>query len=240
MTSLFWKGTWNGMTPSGVAHQRARTILRHTGGIMRGKFPSRKTGRMIHHEGLLESDAIYHFECSPLISAYTEQPETIHYPDGKRLRRYTPDFELFLADGSTILVEIKPATQAAKDDTRHKLERITEHLTRVGREFVVVTDLQLRVEPRLGNLRWIYHQAPRIRPVDAKGEFALARENARFPASIREVSDVLLPLGLDPYSLLLAGQLICDLDQPVDFDTQLYLAKESNHAWFRLSDRFNF
>ena len=54
-------------------------------------------------EGLFELDAIYHFENSPLIAAYTEQPETVQYPDGNRLRHYTPDFELFLADGSSAL-----------------------------------------------------------------------------------------------------------------------------------------
>jgi len=32
-------------------------------------------------EGLLELDAIYHFENSPLIAAYTEQPETVQYPE---------------------------------------------------------------------------------------------------------------------------------------------------------------
>lgn len=95
MTSLVWKGTWHGLARAWPAPPTCRTILRHTGGIVGSKFPSRKTGRMVHHEGLLELDAIYHFENSPLISAYTEQPETIQYPDDNRLRRYTPDFELF-------------------------------------------------------------------------------------------------------------------------------------------------
>lgn len=240
MTSLSWKGTWHGLTPAGLPHQRARIILRHTGGIVRGKFPSRKTGRMVHHEGLLEADAIYHFESSPRISAYTEQPETIQYPDGNRLRRYTPDFELFLADGSSVLVEIKPAELAAKDETKHKYERIAEHFTRIGRVFVVLTDRQLRVEPRLGNLRWIYHQAPRIRPSLLKCDVALERLTTNFPASIGVAKDLLAPIGLDPYSLLMAGRLICDLDHPVDFDTQLQLSQEGDHAWFRLSDRFGF
>lgn len=240
MTSLSWKGTWHGLAPAGLPHQRARTILRHTGGIVRGKFPSRKTGRMVHHEGLLELDAIYHFETSPLILAYTEQPETIQYPDGNRLRRYTPDFELFLADGSSVLVEIKPKELAAEAETKHKLDRIIEHFTRIGRVFAVLTDQQVRVEPRLGNLRWIYHQAPRIRPSLLKCDVALERLAVHFPASIQATKEVLTPVGLDPLSLLMAGRLTCNLDHPVDFDTQLHLSQEGNHAWFRLSDRFGF
>lgn len=64
----------------------------------------------------------YYLSNSNLIAAYTEQPETVQYPDGNRLRHYTPDFELFLADGSSALIEIK-----------HELDRIAEHFTRIRR-----------------------------------------------------------------------------------------------------------
>jgi len=55
---------------------------------------------MVHHEGLLELDAIYLFETSPRVVRYREQPPTIHYADGAKLRRYTPDFELLLVTGT--------------------------------------------------------------------------------------------------------------------------------------------
>ncbi|MDD2991647.1 MAG: hypothetical protein PHI64_22165, partial [Zoogloea sp.] len=129
---------------------------------------------------------------------------------------------------------------AAEAETKHKLDRITEHFTRIGRVFAVLTDQQVRVEPRLGNLRWIYHQAPRIRPSLLKCDVALERLAVHFPASIQATKEVLTPVGLDPLSLLMAGRLTCNLDHPVDFDTQLHLSQESDHAWFRLSDRFGF
>ena len=91
-----WTGTWRGILPFGDNHLRAREVVKPTGTIMRGNFPSRKNGRMVQHEGLLERDAIYLFEASYRIKQYREQPITIHYPDGARLRRYTPDFELVL------------------------------------------------------------------------------------------------------------------------------------------------
>jgi len=93
MTSNLWNGCWRGLTPAGDVHRRARNVITPSGGIVRGKFPSRKNGRMVHHEGLLELEAIYLFECSPCIIRYREQPVTIHYPDEAKLRRYTPDFE---------------------------------------------------------------------------------------------------------------------------------------------------
>lgn len=123
MPHHLWHGNWRGKIPDGDVHQRARTIIRPTGGIVRGKFPSRKNGRMVHHEGLLELDAIYLFEASPLIARFREQPITIQYPDGTRLRRYTPDFELVLATGEIVLVEIKPARRLASTDKGPPLRR---------------------------------------------------------------------------------------------------------------------
>jgi hypothetical protein len=87
MSKHFWQGHWRGRSPAGDIHQRARNIISPSGGIVRGKFPSRKNGRIIHHEGLLELDAIYLFEASPQIVRYREQPQKIYYPDAARLRR---------------------------------------------------------------------------------------------------------------------------------------------------------
>jgi hypothetical protein len=49
-----WQGDWRGRNPNGNSHQRSREVIRHTGGIVRVKLPSRKNGRMVHNEGLLE------------------------------------------------------------------------------------------------------------------------------------------------------------------------------------------
>lgn len=240
MTHVTWHGTWNGRLPNGLDHQRARTIVRPTGGILRGKFPSRKTGRMIHHEGMLELDAIYHFETSPLIALYTEQPMSIHYADDTRLRRYTPDFELHLVSGDSVMVEVKPKQYADGTETRHTLEKVQEHFDRCDQPFVVVTDEVLRVEPRRSNLRKIYHLAPRIRPNFLKCSVELQRLKGLFPLHLSKAIGPLSHVGLDPYSLLMVGLLICDLGSPLNDGSVLHLCQEDQHAWFRLSDRFNF
>jgi len=170
MSHISWRGTWRGLSPDGLSHQRAREVLRSTGGIIRGKFPSRKTGRMVHYEGLLELDALYHFETSPLIVSYTEQPVRIHYPDGARLRRYTPDFQLHLADGQDVLIEVKPAANAVRPETCHALTQISAHFNRTAQAFELLTDEALRIEPRLSNLKVIHHAAARIRPELLRGE----------------------------------------------------------------------
>lgn len=240
MSNLPWQGLWRGRTPSGDGHQRARTIVRPTGGIVRGKFPSRKNGRMVHHEGLLELDAIYLFEASPLIVRYREQPLTIRYADGARLRRYTPDFELLLQTGEVVLVEIKPERRLRAEDVRHTLDQIKEHMARSSVSFAVLTDQVIRCEPRLVNLKWIYHRAARVPPTSSALEVVLQRHITQFPTSISVACRLLGGSGTDPYSFLIAGQLQCDLSVPVTADTILTLRTEASHEWFRISQEHDF
>jgi hypothetical protein len=98
--------------------------------------------------------------------------------------------------------------------------------------FVVLTDQQVRVEPRLGNLRWIYHQAPRIRPSLLKCDVALERLAVHFPASIQAAKEVLTPVGLDPLSLLMAGRLTCNLDHPWTSTPSCIFLRRATAAWF--------
>lgn len=240
MKDVTWRGTWNGRAPDGLAHDRARTIVRPTGGILRGKFPSRKTGRMVHHEGMLELDAIYHFETSPLIAYYTEQPQTVQYADGGRLRRYTPDFEIGLLNGESVLIEIKPEKFANEPDTRHKLEKVGQHFARHDQKFLVITDKALQAGPRVESLRKIYHLAPRRSLNRLYCLTKLQSLQPVFPIPVAEAVTILRQAGLDPYSLLMAGLATCDLSEPFGDTSILKLTKEESHAWFRLSDRFEF
>jgi hypothetical protein len=218
-----WMGDWLGKQPVGDVHQRSRQIVRSTGGIVRGKFPSRKNGRMIHHEGLLELDAIYLFEASPNIERYREQPATVRYPDGAKLRRYTPDFEIKLRSGALVLIEIKPQRSLANQDIQQRLQSVQEHLERSDRSFEVLTDAVLRVQPRQANVRSIYHRAAK----DQKPFEALSRRANPFlhdlPASLDRMTALLGDSGVTPYCLLLAGILRCDLSIPLRGTSQLYL-----------------
>lgn len=240
MATQLWQGTWLGRSPAGDQHRRSREVVRPTGGIVRGKFPSRKNGRMVHHEGLLELDAIYLFEASPQIVRYREQPVTIKYPDGARLRRYTPDFELVLTTGEVVLIEVKPVRSLKDEEVRHKLDCIAAHLKRSAQIFVVLTDEIIRQEPYLSNLRWVYHQAPRVFPSVEAGTIAVRRHRHRFPLPISVAATLFGECGVDPYSLLLAGHLRCELGQEISQDTQITLATEADHGWFWISPEYGF
>jgi hypothetical protein len=240
MSAHSWHGRWRGSPPAGDSHRRAREIISPSGGIIRGKFPSRKNGRMVHHEGLLELDAIYLFETSPLVARYREQPLTIHYPDGAKLRRYTPDFELLLVTGVTVLVEVKPMHRLTDSEVRHKLDCMATHLRRSVTPFAILTDKSLRDEPRQSSMRWLYHQAKRVPPTVDAMRVALHRHRSLFPTSIGESGSLLAECGVDPYSLLFAGFLRCSLETPVSLDTQINLSTESDDGWFCIAPEHGF
>jgi hypothetical protein len=240
MSKHIWRGKWKGLAPDGDIHQRARRIVRPTGGIVRGKFPSRKNGRMVHHEGLLERDAIYLFEASPQIIRYREQPRTMHFPDGPRLRKYTPDFELELIGGELITVEVKPSRSLQNNEVLHKFEALTDYMHRSSVPFVILTEASIRIEPRLSSLRQIYHRAARIPPTNGTLKNSLMKHWASFPLPIKTAAHLLQPDRIDPYSFLLAGELYCSLDTPVTLDTTLHITSETQHEWFWISKEHGF
>jgi len=240
MSKNLWQGTWRGRQPAGDKHKGARKVISPSGGIVRGKFPSRKNGRMVHHEGLLELEAIYLFEASPNIVRYREQPITLHYSDGAKLRRYTPDFELVLATGEIVFIEVKPVSSLQHVKVQHKLDCVAEHLRRSEKTYVILTDKVIRQEPRLSNLRWIYHQCHRIPPSPDAMTIVIHKFRHRLPLSLVAATTVLTTGSVDLYSLLLAGHLRCSLDQPISQETLIELNMEADNGWFCIAQEQGF
>lgn len=231
MKTKFWRGSWQGRLPDGDKYKRSRDVVRPTGGIVRGKFPSRKNGRMVQYEGLLELDAIYLFETLPTIVRYREQSLPINYIDGSKSRRYTPDFEVTLDTGEVLTVEVKPSAKLNETETGNKFKSIQNYYCLQNRQFVILTENELRREPRQSNARWIYHQAPRL-PLSADAiEFAVHEIQHQLPAPISKVATLLEKRSVDPYSALIAGFLRCEVDVSISPETQLHINKENDDAW---------
>lgn len=229
-----WNGKWQGGSPIGDHHQRSRKIVRHTGITIRGKFPSRKNGRMVHHESLLELDAIYLFETFHRIREYREQPARINYSLDEKSCRYTPDFEVLLDTGETKIVEIKPKIVLEQNDIRKKLDRIKTHYQNNGLDFIVVTDSDIRIEPRLSNLKWIYSQLPRIWPTYEALQVASETLSRHFPMPLRLATSLLTKTNINIFSLFVSGHISIDLDKPINSETILKLRKEwkNEDIWF--------
>lgn len=240
MPISLWSGTWRGRTAVGDTHSRSREVISPSGGIMRAKFPSQKNGRLVHCEGLLELDAAYLLEVNQEVTRYSEQPEPFHYPDGGRTRRYTPDFEVTLKSGEVVWVEVKPLRSLAKPEVRRTLDCVSSHLLRTGKAFAILTDETLRQEPLRSNARQICHQVERNSASLTKLHSALSRGVISLPTPLGDVTAALRPLGLNPYSLMIAGALRLDLTKPLNPSIEIELVTENAHAWFHLAEEHGF
>jgi hypothetical protein len=91
-----------------------------------GKFPSLKLGRMVGYQSLIERDFIYLLDFDATVTTYAEQPFSLHYKDGSKQRRYTPDF-CFSRYGQTCLVGPKVAKLSPGARSLHSLRLIHTH-----------------------------------------------------------------------------------------------------------------
>lgn len=223
-----------------AGHRPARNVVSRSGGIPRGKFPSRKNRRMVGYEQLLEADVLTLFEFSPAIAAFREQPRHIYFGDEGKIRRCTPDFEIVLSDGSdrSILVEIKPSAQLQKDEVRTKLIDIHAHLCREGELFVILTEGEIRMQPRLGNLKQLRAFLPPFQL--GRDQIHRALRMLENPGT-RTFGESASLVGADTIVTLLAsGYAQFDLNESLTLDTLINFSKEIRRDWFFLNERCGF
>ena len=240
MFSQSWKGDWRGQQPAGDVYTKARKVVRPTGTMMRGLFPSRKNGRMMEFEGLLERDAMILFETSSKIVRYREQPIKIRYPDGNRLRLYTPDFELVLCTGEIILVEIKHHSSLKNDELRHKLDCISRYFLGLHQPFLTLTDQAIRQQPRLANLYQVCKDLPRIWPTEAALRSRYIQYQSLFPMSYKQANHTLSASQISLSSLIVSGLVTLDIQQPIETDTQIQIIKEQMHESLWIAKEYRF
>lgn len=221
-----------------VEQKPVRQIVSRSGKTPRGDFPSHKNDRMVGYEHLLERDACVLFEMSPLVVSYREQPERLWFSHGDRTRSYTPDYELELADGQRVLVEVKPAHRLATPDVREKFDHIVAHMTRANKHFVILTDIEIRKQPRLSNLRRLLHDAPLF---DVTADVLRRSIRALVNSQVSTFGDAESAVGREIFiNLLMRGAATCPLDQAITSDTAITLTLEDTHAWFFIKERSGF
>lgn len=214
------------ITPQPKA-ERAREPVTRSRGLVRGQFPSFKMNRMIAWESQLERRACYHFEFSPAVVSFREQPITISFPVQKRLSKYTPDFELILYNGEICYVEVKPVSKLRSSQVTERLQLAHQFLAEKGYNFIVLTDEELDFPNRIRN-------------------FSILRAYLRFeiPAQIVEkakawMSHTSAPtlgalscfLGLQSTAFALLAQLHIgfDFDEPLCSTSSLFIPINGDH-----------
>jgi len=203
------------MTQLSIDGSRARRVIRRSTHRIMGRFPSAKSGRSIHWESQLERDLVHLLEFDPSVVEYREQPVTVTYQDDGRTCRYTPDFLVRMAHGLHV-IEVKPAEHAERPEWRQLFERMADHFAKEGAKFEVLTEREIRRQPRLNNitllLRYQRHAVPEpavsaIRKALAGGTRTVADLEGGFAERRFGRADV--------FALLARHVLVTDLDTPL-------------------------
>lgn len=193
-------------------HQ-TRNPVRHTGRGFRAKFSSRKMGRMIRCESLLEMRAVQLAEFARDIVSIEEQPFTLEYEIDGKVRRYTPDFRFRWKDGREWIVEVKPQERLILQSNQSRFARIADVIAEFGSTFIVLTEVQLRREALNDQIdQWL-----RCRRLSFPSTLAAqlsqlwAGHVGKAKCSLTEAAQALG--GKDSVQQLLADRdLVCDLD----------------------------
>jgi len=123
-------------------------------GSYHGLVFSQKLNRHISTESSLEALTVHLFDMDPDISWFCEQPDTFEIDHQGTTIKYTPDF-VIKRKGKFYFVEVKPARKAAKAKEQSRLSSIGRHFKDMGYGFVVLTEQQIRTQPRLNNIKSI-------------------------------------------------------------------------------------
>lgn len=200
----------------------ARQVITRSGRGFRGRYPSRKMGRMIEYESLIERDLILLLEFSTGVVSFQEQPERLEYFDGEKMRVYFPDFGVQLISGQHLHLEAKPEAKLESLKTRTKYDCIAQHYANHRCEqYQVVTDTVVRREPLYSNLRRL--SGLRARPTPDLETLSLRAGGERWDALEARVGYFAL------MKRVALGIWRCNLEQPLQGPLLVQPAEEVEH-----------
>ena len=171
------------------------------------------TGRHVGYESWLERDHVMALDFDRAVTGVSSQPFTLSWEGPGRRVSHTPDYFARLADGSGVVVDVRPADRVGPGDAV-KFEATAVACAVVGNwSFRLVHEL----EPVLAaNVRWLSgYRHPRHQDPDLGA--ALRRVFDSGGALLAGVSQVADPLRGLPvlFHLLWCGDLVTDMSAPL-------------------------
>lgn len=184
-----------------------------------GQFPSLKVKRNVWYESTIERDYIFLLEFDGDVIRYKEQPFRVRYVYEGKSRTYVPDFFVQRRNKFQV-VENKPEEKANAPANKLRYRLLKSIFSEQGLEFIIATDLQIRIQPLLENVKvfWRYSRT-RLHPLHQVRCQEYLSEHQE--TSIQDLVDALSPHGVTlqvVYALLHWGVLSMDLRFPVSPD----------------------
>ena len=173
-----------------------------------GLWGSATTGRHVGFESWLERDHLMLLDFDPTVAGIASQPLRLHWDDGQRVRRHVPDFFVRQADGTGVLVDVRPAGRIRAADVA-AFAATAAACRQVGWQYRLVHEPDPVIT---ANVRWLAgYRHPRCRrpalAVAAETVFATTQPLMRGAALL---DDLLVSLPV-VFHLLWHGRLRTDL-----------------------------
>jgi hypothetical protein len=220
--------------PSGIrsilfpvaGQMRSRKVVSRSNVRSAGKYPSWKTGRMMHWESSNELNAFRLLDCNPDVRSYSEQPCRIAYIMDGVERIHYPDILVATAEGKQ-LWEVKPHSDAIEPEFLTRAAFLSRFLPMWGYEYRTVLAEDLARQPRLSNANLLLRLGKRavsdcewedVRRTMSERE-SLVWSEACAGNYGRKGREILC-------SLVLRGALAIEMDLPISPATEFVTRKE--------------
>lgn len=136
---------------------RARKVISRSNAKATGKWPSWKTGRIMHYDSGHERNAFKLLDACPEVISYSEQPCVVRYMlDGVEHRHYPDILVNFKAQQQ--LWEVKTEAESNKPETLSRSALMAKCLPAFGYEYHVALAEDLERNPRLSNIEILLRQ----------------------------------------------------------------------------------
>lgn len=177
-----------------------------------GRFHSRKLDQTLRWKSQLVFELFQHFEADHRISHFEFRPLRLELAAQEGRKSYTPDVGAVI-EGATWFIEVAWSTRLTPAALK-RFRQFGEALSRDGFGFQLITETQIRHEPRWGNIRRIIRALPSADPPADRRLRCLEHLGAA-PATLDELraSDADVSLK-DLMRLTLLGDIAFDIDQP--------------------------
>lgn len=221
-----------------VVQKGARKISNAGSKKVTGYFNSIKNALMIPFESSLEMDVAYYLEYYRQVLRYAYQPFKLNYElQGKR-RTYTPDADISVKFGPSIVGEIKPKEMLERLDWA-KFGAVEEAIASLGSKFKFITDQAIRVEPKLTNLKMLYSYAHAKVAPEVTTKIVDCLNYLGGQERLQKIIDTLAPEGIGlnvVYHQIFHHFLVVDINQKITSSTVISLdnnAEEELPIWLQ-------
>ena len=198
-----------------------------------GRYASVKSGRSLPWESRNELHDLMRAEVDHRVESSRVQPHTLRFIMDDQLRRYTPDREDLLVDGSIEIIEVKEDFDEQDDpDYSRKLRYAEAFYIGLGWKFLIRSRKEIEAQPSFAAVDEIQFYR---RTIFTELEVAVVLQ-ALTTGKAKTLGDILellpdSPVGFAKVAAMVVRRVIrVELEAPLSFNTSVYATKGQKHA----------